>query len=302
MNGINTGSIRRHLNIKSVGKSFVSVREAVSTNDAASELADYGYPDGYVVIAGSQTAGKGRMGRQWFSPPGMGIYMSFILKPDANALQPGLITLAGAAAAAEGIEKATGIKAGIKWPNDLMLEDRKVCGILAGSKVTGGRIRYIILGIGINVYQTDMDFPGQLSRTAISLEGYQAKGAGMVGCGCVKRGGAVPAERLDINRIAAEVINSFDRLYSAAGASTGASAEASAQQRARAETISIWKKYNATIGKQVSFMHGDMQKTGKALDLNERGELAVELPGGETVMLSAGEIIYAIGTGRCNGN
>ncbi len=279
MNKINIDSIRKHLDIKSVGKSFISVREAPSTNDAACELADYGYPDGYVVIAGSQTSGKGRMGRQWFSPPGMGIYMSFILKPAVNdiivnALQPGFISLAGAAAAAEGIEEAAGIKTGIKWPNDLMLEDRKVCGILAGSKVSGGRIRYVILGIGINVYQGDEDFPGQLSQTATSLKGYLEKGA-------------APSHELDINRIAAGVINSFDRLYSNGGAS------------AQHEIISIWKKYNTTIGRQVSFRHGngDMQKTGKALDLNERGELAVELPNGETAALSAGEIVYAIRTG-----
>ena len=137
-----------------------------STNDVAAKM-----PEGSVVVADRQTAGRGRRGRTWFSPPGAGLYVSVVLAP-SRAADPrraaALLTLAAGVAIAEGIEQATGFAADLKWPNDLYAGRRKLGGILAEAATTGGVVDRVVLGFGINVSASA--YPRELSDRATALE------------------------------------------------------------------------------------------------------------------------------------
>ncbi|MEG0806125.1 MAG: biotin--[acetyl-CoA-carboxylase] ligase [Lachnospiraceae bacterium] len=138
-----------------------------STNDTAKELANLGEKRDLLIIAKKQTAGRGRMGRTWLSQEGEGIYMSFFLHPKIRPDQGSRLTLVMAMAVEEGIRKATGLAAGIKWPNDIILEGKKVCGILTEMSADVDGIRYLIIGAGINV--GNKEFPNELAEIATSL-------------------------------------------------------------------------------------------------------------------------------------
>lgn len=141
-----------------------------STNDHLKKLASEGAPEGTVVIADAQTAGRGRMGRSFASAPGCGIYMSMLLRPEGcSADCAASLTAVAAVAVCRAIEKTCGRSAGIKWVNDLYMRGKKICGILCESSVAGGRVDYAVLGIGLNVTTRLEDFPEELRDTAGSL-------------------------------------------------------------------------------------------------------------------------------------
>ena len=145
-----------------------------STNDVASALAANGQREGAVVIADAQTAGRGRRGRSWFSPPASGLYVSLVLDPGRARIDPDratvLLTVAAGLAIAEGVEAATGLRADIKWPNDLVVDRRKLAGVLAEGVAAAGdaRVSSVVLGYGVNV--GPMAYPRELSDRATSLE------------------------------------------------------------------------------------------------------------------------------------
>lgn len=141
-----------------------------STNNYLKKLASGGAPEGTVVIADEQTAGRGRMGRSFASAPGCGIYMSMLLRPEGCTADcaPGLTAVA-AVAVCRAIEKVCGRAPGIKWINDLYLRGKKICGILCESSVKDGRVNYAVLGIGLNVTTRAKEFPEELRETAGSL-------------------------------------------------------------------------------------------------------------------------------------
>ncbi|MEK6325157.1 MAG: biotin--[acetyl-CoA-carboxylase] ligase [Acidobacteriota bacterium] len=124
-----------------------------STNDVARDLAASGTPEGLCVIAREQTAGRGRQGRSWSSPPGEGLYLSLILRPEIKAADSAVITLAAAVAVAETLKVDFHASADIKWPNDVLASGRKICGILVESAIENGRLQYAVMGIGVNVAQ-----------------------------------------------------------------------------------------------------------------------------------------------------
>jgi BirA family biotin operon repressor/biotin-[acetyl-CoA-carboxylase] ligase len=189
------------------GAPLVYFAETGSTNDVVAQLATQGAPEGTLVVAASQTSGRGRHGRQWFSPPGSGAYFSVLFRPDrdSGARAASLLTIAAGVAACEGIERAAGVHAQIKWPNDLVAEPgrsdrmdrrgagesraaagrRKLAGILAEGSVSGGALQYVVLGIGINV--GDASYPPDLSDrvTSLSREGGRDVPVGDVIAECV---------------------------------------------------------------------------------------------------------------------
>lgn len=140
-----------------------------STNTYLKKRAAEGAPEGTVIIANAQTAGRGRMGRSFASAPGLGIYMSMLLRPDANAECVRSLTAGTAVAVCRAIERVCGITPGIKWINDLFLKGKKICGILCESSVKSGGTEYVVLGIGLNVITRPQDFPEELRGTAGSL-------------------------------------------------------------------------------------------------------------------------------------
>jgi BirA family biotin operon repressor/biotin-[acetyl-CoA-carboxylase] ligase len=161
------------------GSRLVYFEVTSSTNDVADRLAADGAADGTVVVADAQESGRGRMGHTWFSPPGAGLYVSVVLRPDSRRTElhsrvpdvalASSVSLTAGVALAEGIQAASGLSVSIKWPNDLLVERRKLCGILAEASSGPRALRHIVLGYGINVRSAA--YPPDIADRATSLEG-----------------------------------------------------------------------------------------------------------------------------------
>ena len=145
-----------------------------STNTYAKKLAMQGAPDGTVVVANSQTAGRGRMGRQFQSPKDKGIYLTVLLRPDLPPQRLMPVTAMAGIAVCDAVEKVCGVRPGLKWPNDPVIGNRKLCGVLTEMSLEGetGRVQYLVLGIGINVAQVDADFTPDVAQIATSLNSH----------------------------------------------------------------------------------------------------------------------------------
>ncbi len=152
-----------------IGAEILYFDELDSTNVRARELGDAGAVDGTVVIADRQTAGKGRMGRQWVSPPGVNLYASVLLRPPILPWQAPQLTFLSAVAVARAIEETSGRFPRVKWPNDVLLEGKKVAGLLNEMNAETEGIRYVVLGIGVNLNMGDDQFPADLRYPATSL-------------------------------------------------------------------------------------------------------------------------------------
>ncbi len=150
-----------------LGSMLLRLDNISSTNDVARELAVSGAAEGLCVVASHQTAGRGRQSRSWSSPPGEGLYLSLVLRPVVTASASAIMTLAAAVAVAETLECDFETAADIKWPNDVLVSGRKICGILVESAVEGERLQYAVMGIGVNIAQRS--FPAQIGDTATSL-------------------------------------------------------------------------------------------------------------------------------------
>lgn len=164
---LSEAEIKSCINSRHIGSRVVYYEETDSTNTRAKALAEDGAQDGTLVVAEKQNAGKGRRGRGWSSPPGTGIWMSMVLRPDILPSRASMLTLAVALGVSEGICRVTGIMPQIKWPNDLVLSSKKICGILTEMTTELDMIQYVVVGMGTNVNMED--FPEELSDRASSL-------------------------------------------------------------------------------------------------------------------------------------
>ncbi len=227
--------------------------ETGSTNTALKAWAAHGAPPGTVFLAERQTAGRGRMGRSFLSPPG-GLYLSYLLRPGLPPEDVGEITAWVAVAVRRALGRCCGLWPEIKWVNDLLWQGRKLCGILCESVLRGDEVESLVLGIGINVAAGEEDFPPELRRTAASLR---------------TAGAAVPDRAV----LAAELIRSLDEM--AAEFPTAGEA--------------YWREYRAccvTLGREVTLSDGS---TAFAEELERDFSLRLRLPGGETRRLRSGE-------------
>ena len=254
--------IRRSLKAKDFGREMEIHAQLESTNNQAKELAAKGAAHGTTVIADSQTGGRGRMGRSFFSPGHSGIYMTVILRPEWAPEKAGLLTSLAAVAAARAVEKVSGADVKIKWVNDLYMGGRKICGILseAGLGMEAGRLDWAVVGIGINTAR--MDFPEELKEIASSVG---------------NETGTAP----DRNRLIAEILNELEALYD--GMETGAFLEES-------------RRRSNVIGREVTVIVNGKQYPARALDIDEEGRLVVETGEGQT-RLNYGEVSLKL-TGR----
>lgn len=161
--------IKDMLKTEFVGQEIIFMQEVDSTNDYAKRIA-LSAREGTTVIAEKQTGGKGRMGRRWVSPPGTGIWMTLILKPKLHPSKVYQITQAIAVAVSEALWETCGLKAGIKWPNDIIVNGKKICGILTEMSAEPDLVYYIVVGIGINVNTGLEDIPDEIKDKASSLK------------------------------------------------------------------------------------------------------------------------------------
>ena len=234
------------LNTKVIGARMEYHPCVDSTNQVAKKLAYHGAEEGTIVVAEEQTGGKGRLERNFFSPRGKGIWFSIILRPKFLAKDAPKCTLMAAVAVAEAMNRF-GLKAQIKWPNDIMFDGRKLVGILTEISGEIGKITYIVVGVGINVNIDRDEFPEELRPIAASLSEIN--------------GEEIP--RVEFFRA---VLEEFDKLY------------LEVNKSGFDKIIERWKKYNITLGKEVSVISAGDGKifTGKAVDLNSDGALVVE--------------------------
>ena len=229
-----------------------------STNTRAKSLAKEGAPHGTVLIAGSQTGGRGRMGRTFQSPEGMGVYLSVILRPHCPPEKLMHLTCAAGVAMTEAVEKASGIRPQVKWINDLVVDGKKLGGILTEMSVDKGMVEYAVVGIGINCLQGKEDFPAEIADLATSLS--------------LAAGKTVPPEKL-----AAAMV---DALWNMSGILF-------------TEKAAIMARYKAnciTLGKDVQVLRAGTVLQGKSIDLDEDGGLLVAYPDGRREWVSSGEV------------
>lgn len=229
-----------------------------STNNYAKKLAVQGAPHGTVVLADRQTAGRGRLGRQFDSPAGLGIYCSVILRFDLPPEQLLCLTPVMAEAARRAVLAATGLEAQIKWINDLVLNGRKLCGILTELGASGGKPDYVVVGIGINCGQQRGDFPPELRDLATSLT--QALGA--------------PVDRLAVT---AELIRQMQQAADSFPADP-------------APWLRSYRTHCLTLGKDVQLIRGDTVRYGHADDMDDNGALRVTLADGTRETVFSGEV------------
>jgi BirA family biotin operon repressor/biotin-[acetyl-CoA-carboxylase] ligase len=233
-----------------------------STNDAAAQAAAAGAPEGLVIVAGAQTAGRGRLGRPWFSPPGAGLYVSIVLRPAGEPDRAvRLLTLASGVALAEAVRAATGLPAELKWPNDLVAPGgrRKLGGILAEATLAGERLESVVLGFGLNVSRAA--FPPELGDRAGSLEEELGR-------------------PVDAAELLAHALVALDECYLALA-------------RGRApEILQRWRALApSSRGHRVEWRAGDRIRRGVTAGIDEDGALCVETPEG-LERIVAGEVVW----------
>ncbi len=165
-----TNFCRAHSAVRDIIHEVLLFDQVKSTNKIALEMASDGMPEGLAILAESQTGGKGRLDREWYSPSGKNIYLSFLLRPSLQMRAYPLFSPAAALGLVNGIQAFTGLDVGIKWPNDLMILDKKVGGILLETGSSGGQSTPLVIGMGINVNLDEGDFPKALQDTSTSLK------------------------------------------------------------------------------------------------------------------------------------
>ncbi|WP_242943795.1 biotin--[acetyl-CoA-carboxylase] ligase [Peptoclostridium litorale] len=252
---INPQIISDSLRTSFIGKKIIYMDSIGSTNDHIKSIAG-GSTDGTVVIANEQTKGKGRMGRYWHSQKGDGIWMSMLLKPHIAPNKASIITQIAGAAIVKALDEF-GVSAMIKWPNDIILNGKKLCGILTEMAAEIDRINYIVLGMGMNVKSDN--FPDEISDIATSL---------------YKEGHAI--KRADIIR---SIFENFERLY-----------VDYIKNDDLKEVVEICRERSAVIGKDIYVITWSEKKKARALDISQNGDLLVEYKDGRKESLVSGEV------------
>ncbi|MEK7735684.1 MAG: biotin--[acetyl-CoA-carboxylase] ligase, partial [Nitrospirota bacterium] len=251
------------------GKEIIFHESIDSTNTLAMELAEKGVPHGTVVIADRQLKGKGRLGRTWFSPPKGNIYMSVIVRPEIEPKDATLLTIMSAISCARAVRNSTGIEVKIKWPNDLMVSERKLGGILTEMKSDQDRIVFAVIGIGINVNASLDAFPSDVRAAAASVIEELRKGKGIKG----------DSPEISRTLIIAAILNELERWFKVL------------IKGGRIQLINEWKKLSSTLGRKVKVVSGKDAISGIAEDIDDEGMLILRLPSGGLKKISAGDVI-----------
>ncbi|MSU63478.1 MAG: biotin--[acetyl-CoA-carboxylase] ligase [Pedosphaera sp.] len=242
-----------------IGRDIRVFQETTSTNDIVEKLARDGVKEGVAVFAETQTKGRGRLGRKWLSPGKKGLWFSVLLRPDLRSDEATQVTILAATGLARALRQHTGVAVEIKWPNDLLVNGRKVAGSLMELSAEVDRVRFIVLGIGLDVNMRESDFPPELRKVGTSLRLESGKSW--------HRG-----------ELAATILEELDHDYS----------------RLRAgcfESIADeWEELCATIGKNVSIRMGERVIRGRAESLDSDGALILRTEHGRLERIIGGDV------------
>jgi BirA family biotin operon repressor/biotin-[acetyl-CoA-carboxylase] ligase len=254
--------IRPFLKTKWMGKTIHHFHTLDSTNSKAYQLALDGAEEGEVVISESQEKGRGRLGRQWFSPPFLNLYLSVILRPKIPPHQASLITLMAAVATAEAIQKFSGLLPLIKWPNDILLRDRKIAGLLNEIHSEMDRIHFVILGIGVNLNLDKRKFSKEFGAEATSLK--------------IEMGQAI-SRKIFLQTLLQE-LEKWYTIFMKEGS---------------AHILKAWRDRAHIKGRRVKVTSFGKALTGVAVDIDSDGALILETMGGERERVVAGDVEYS---------
>ena len=253
--------IKWKLKTKIFGKEIISYKKVDSTNDVAYELAEKGMKEGTVILSEEQAKGKGRQGRQWISPSKGGIYMSCIARPAIAPNEIARITLLAAVAVAKAIRTAASLEVQIKWPNDIIIEGRKLCGILTEMKAEQDSVDFVVLGIGINVNTPLKQLP---------------KGASSIKEELSRRNSKEVISRIELVKKILEELEWYYNLLNKKGFEP---------------IIDAWKDLSAMLGSRVRVTLPNRAFEGQAYDINPDGALVVRLDSGVLEKVSSGDVI-----------
>ncbi len=249
--------VKRGLKTTVVGKEIHLYHEVASTNTLAMEMAAQGAQEGAVVIAETQTGGKGRLGRKWISPKG-NLYLSVVLRPAVPAHRAPLVTLMGAVAVASAARSQYGVQASIKWPNDVLISGRKVAGLLTEMSAEQDRIKHIVLGIGVDVNMNTAELPEEIRSRTTTLA-------------------AEAGRRIDRNDLLRQILSALDHQYQIF-------------LKNDVDVIREWETLNMTTGSRVAVSGLGETITGLAHGIDREGRLIIMLDGGGIRAVAAGDV------------
>jgi len=245
--------------VKIVGRDIRVFEETTSTNDVIERLARDNVKEGVVVFAESQTKGRGRLGRKWTSPSRKGLWLSILLRPAIRPVAATQLTIAAATALFRAIHSQTAVTPEIKWPNDILIQGRKVAGILTEMSAELDRVKYIILGIGVNVNTAPAEFPAELRKLATSLR-------------------AESGQRHNRAALAVAIMRELDHDYERL-------------REGHFEAIADeWEKHCSTLGRQVSIHAGNRKILGRAESLDADGALLLRTQHGNLERIIGGDV------------
>lgn len=249
--------ITSHLNTKFIGKKAYYFDSITSTMDIATQLALKNAPEGTLVITESQTKGRGRLGREWFSPKHKGIYLSLILRPKVLPTEAPIFTLLSAVSVCEAVKEITGLDIQIKWPNDLLAHNKKLGGILTELNAEMDEVRFVVIGIGLNVNNDRK----ALATGAVSLKELANQGV----------------NRVDLLK---EILRKIEANYLAF------------QNKGVHPIIEKWRRYNITLGRRVKVLSHKEHVEGEAVDIDIDGGLLLRKDSGLTQKVTAGDVVH----------
>ncbi len=247
-----------HLKTIFIGRNIVSHFSLPSTNSLAFTLASEGAPEGTLVIAEKQTSGRGRLGRRWHSPSKLGLWASLILRPTLPPSESPGLSIVTATALAETIISKLNLDAKVKWPNDCLIDDLKVAGILTELSAELDKVNFVVIGVGININHLRKDFPPYLKKKATSLQ--------------IESGG-----RIDRIAFLADFLLSFEKMY------------LQFKKKGLKPLLPRIKKRSSLLGQQVKLKMGNKTIIAKAIDIDTSGALLVKRRK-ETLRVTAGEV------------
>ncbi len=255
---VNVDRLQEGLRTKRFGRNILFLRKVGSTNDLAKELAGYGAAEGTVVVAETQTAGRGRLDREWVSPKG-GLWFSVVLKPELKPAEAVRLVFVAGLAVAEVLHELYRVRVETKWPNDVVMKGRKVCGILTEMNTTGEKVNYVTVGVGVNAnLDVEKVFPEDLRTVATSLENELGRKVGLE----------------ELFKALLERLENIYGLFLEEGF---------------ASVLGKWKKYAGFLGCQVEVTSGTEKWVGLASDVGNDGALVMRLEDGTVKRVFVGD-------------